>query len=35
VKSVRVHSVEISGEILMVGYREDPRYNVVEGKEIY
>jgi len=29
VKSVKIHSIEISGEILMVGYRQDPRYNEV------
>lgn len=25
VKSIKIHSIEISGEILMMGYKEDPR----------
>lgn len=27
VKQIKIRSVEISGEILMVGYKEDPRLN--------
>lgn len=35
VKQIKIRSVEISGEILMVGYKEDPRLNELEGKEVY